>query len=259
MNYKKLGEAFSELVKVTRKLRSEKGCPWDREQTLKSIRPYIIEEAYEVVESIDDKNLDKLEEELGDLIFLILFGANIAEEEKEISLLNVLERITNKMIIRHPHVFSGKKVKDSDEVLKNWEHIKSFEKKGVLDGVPKKFPALLKAFRMQEKAARVGFDWERIDDVKKKIREEVSELEDEIDMENVDKERLTDELGDLLFSIVNISRFLDINPEMALEETNKKFLKRFRFVEEKVKERGKKFTDFSLNELDCFWEDSKRL
>ncbi len=258
MKYKELGDAFTELVKVTKKLRSDKGCPWDREQTLESIRPYIIEEAYEVVDSIDKKNAEKLEEEFGDLIFLILFGANIASEEKGMDLINVINRIKDKMIVRHPHVFGGKKVKDSKEVLQNWEHIKSMEKKkGVLDGVPKKFPALLKAFRMQEKAARVGFDWERIDDVKKKIQEEVKELEDEIGKNPIDKERMTDEMGDLLFSIVNISRFLDINPEIALEETNKKFLKRFHHVEKRVKESGKKFTDFTLEDLDKFWEESK--
>ena len=260
MNFEKEGRAFSELITVTKKLRSKTGCPWDREQTLKSIRPYIIEEAYEVVDSINAGENEKLEEEFGDLIFLILFGVNIAEEEKLLKLTNVLNRIKNKMITRHPHVFGDLKVSGSKEVLKNWEHIKSKEKKdtGVLAGIPKEFPALLKAFRMQEKAARVGFDWSKIEDVKKTLKEEIAELEEVINEDNVYKDMIVDELGDVLFQIVNIARFLDVNPEIALEETNKKFIKRFKYVEKKVQETGKSFKEFTLEQLDIFWNECKK-
>jgi len=245
------------LVEVMKRLRSEHGCPWDREQTHATLKPYLLEEAYEVLNAIDSKNDTHLMEELGDLLLQIVFHAQLAAEEGRFTIDDVARSIVNKLVRRHPHVFSDVKVKNAQEVLKNWEQIKKDEgKKSVLDGIPEHLPALLKARRVQEKAKRVGFDWDSVDGVVEKLVEEIKEL-----IEAVAKDKVKDaeeEFGDILFSLVNISRFLGIDAEDSLRKTINKFMKRFYYIEEKVKKKGNKpLGDYTLKELDGLWEEAK--
>ena len=245
------------LVEVMKRLRSEHGCPWDREQTHETLKPYLLEEAYEVLNAIDSKDDTHLMEELGDLLLQIVFHAQLAAEEGRFTIDDVARSIVNKLVRRHPHVFSDVKVKNAQEVLKNWEQIKKDEgKKSVLDGVPEHLPALLKARRVQEKAKRVGFDWDSVDGVVEKLVEEIKEL-----IEAVAKDKVKDaeeEFGDILFSLVNISRFLGIDAEDSLRKTINKFMKRFYYIEEKVKKKGNKpLGDHTLKELDGLWEEAK--
>lgn len=259
------GNKFNEFVEIVKRLRKE--CPWDREQTNDSIKAATIEEAYEVVEAIEKKNYEELRNELGDLLLHVVFHTIIASESNDFTIDDVINSIKEKLIRRHPHVFGDLKVSGSAEVKKNWEEIKLEEgRDSVLDGVPEMLPALQRAHRLQEKASKVGFDWEKKEDVWEKVIEEIEEMHEiekakrqsignEIDEELYNK--LEEEIGDIFFALVNYSRFLDINPENALRRTNTKFIKRFSYVENKIKSMGKKLSDSNLKEMDIFWEESK--
>jgi XTP/dITP diphosphohydrolase len=247
---------FKELIEIVKKLRLE--CPWDREQTNDSIKAATIEEAYEVAESIDERNYDELKKELGDLLLHIIFHSVIAEEGNYFKLEDVIDSISEKLIRRHPHVFGDVKVKDADEVKRNWERIKLSEgRESVLEGVPKMLPALQRAHRLQEKAAKAGFDWEKKEDVWKKVIEEIEEMH--ISEKQESREELENEVGDVFFALVNYSRFLGINPENALRMTNEKFIRRFKYIEEKINESGRNINDSNLEEMDKYWEESKKL
>jgi len=250
------GNKFNEFVEIVKRLRKE--CPWDREQTNDSIKAATIEEAYEVVESIEKKNYKELKSELGDLLLHVVFHTVIASEKSGFTIDDVIDSITGKLIRRHPHVFGEVKVSGSEEVKKNWEEIKLSEgRESVLEGVPEMLPALQRAHRLQEKAAKVGFDWEKKEDVWKKVIEEIEEMHRSESEGNYDK--LEDEVGDVFFAMVNYSRFLGVNPENALRRTNNKFINRFSYVESRIKESGKKLKDSNLTEMDKFWEESKRM
>ncbi len=255
----KSGDLFRRVVRTMARLREPGGCPWDREQTHDTIKPYLIEEAYEVAEAIDLKDDLALREELGDLLFQILFHARIAEEEGRFTIAQVLEHNVRKMRSRHPHVFGSLKLTDSQAVLKNWEELKRREKRGrtsVLDGVPKHLPALLKAHRIQDKASRIGFDWESADHVFAKIDEELSELRKAV--QGGSRPRIEEELGDLLFSVVNLARFLKANPDTALRKAIEKFVRRFKHIEGELKKKGKDPSRSTLAEMDALWEDAKK-
>jgi len=250
-----LDKKFLEFVEVVKRLRKE--CPWDKEQTHDSIRDATLEETYEVLEAIDNKDYDELKIELGDLLLHVVFHSVIAEENNNFKIEEVIDKIQEKLIRRHPHVFGEKDVKDSDEVKKNWETIKLAEgRDSVLEGVPKQLPALQRAYRLQEKASKVGFDWQHKDDVWKKVIEEIEEMHEQERKGN--KEELEKEIGDVFFSLINYSRFLGINPENALRKTNDKFIKRFDYVQDKIKETGKKINEATLEEMDKFWNESKK-
>ncbi len=249
--------AFDELVGVMARLRRKDGCPWDREQSHESLKPYIIEETYEVLDAIDRKDDDELREELGDLLLQIVFHAQIAAEQSRFTMDDVAAAIVEKLKRRHPHVFGNVEVEDSREVLRNWEEIKKEEgKDSVLEGVPDGLPALLKAQRVQEKVRRVGFDWESIGGTFDKVREEIGELEKAV--KDGDQAGIEDEFGDILFSLVNVARFLDINAEESLRQTTKKFSHRFRYIENRVEEKGERpIEEYSLEELDALWNEAK--
>jgi XTP/dITP diphosphohydrolase len=250
------GDKFNEFVEIVKRLRKE--CPWDREQTNASIKDATIEEAYEVVEAIEKKNYDDLKNELGDLLLHVVFHTIIASETHKFILEDVIDSIRDKLIRRHPHVFGEVKVSGAEEVKKNWEEIKLSEgRNSVLDGVPEMLPGLQRAHRLQEKAAKVGFDWEKKEDVWKKVIEEIGEMHRSEGEGNY--ERLEDEIGDVFFALVNYSRFLGVNPENALRRTNKKFISRFSYVENKITELGKKLSDVNLKEMDYYWEESKKI
>lgn len=248
------GEKFEKLWDIMKLLRKE--CPWDKEQTHDSIKAATLEETHEVIEAIDLKDYSELKTELGDLLLHIVFHSAIAEDNKTFTLDDVIDSITEKLIRRHPHVFADTKVNGTKEVLKNWEEIKLTEgRESVLDGVPKNLPGLARAFRLQEKASKVGFDWEKKEDVWKKVIEEVEEMHE---MERVgDKDKLEAELGDVFFAMTNYARFLGINPENAIRRTNEKFIARFQYIEGKVKESGRNIYDSNLQEMDKYWEESK--
>jgi len=250
-------EPFNKLVEIMATLRSPGGCNWDRKQTHKSLLPYLIEETYEVVEAVESGNPDELREELGDLLIQIIFHARIAEEAGQFAINDSIDSINQKLINRHPHVFLEKKDLDPDQVRDQWENIKidSGEKKSVINGIPKSAPALVKAFRFGEKAAGVGFDWQHAADVMDKVKEEIGEIETEI--QNGDKEQLENEIGDVLFAISSLARKFDINPEQALNKTLQKFQRRFNHIENKVAESGKGFTHFTLDQLEAWWQEAK--
>jgi len=250
---------LSELIKIMAALRGEKGCPWDREQTRDSLKPFIIEEAYEVLEAIDEGNPEAVKEELGDLLFQIVFQSRVAEENGEFGISDVIETIAKKMINRHPHVFGDTTCETPEEVIMNWEEHKKREGKqraSILEGVPKELPALLRAHRLQSRASRVGFDWDKAEDVLAKLDEEVAEFKDAV--RRKEEGNIEDELGDILFMIVNISRFIGVNPEDALRKTISKFISRFRYIEMAAADRGKKLTDMSLAEMDALWDEAKK-
>lgn len=249
---------FEKLVEIMEKLRGENGCPWDRAQKREDLKTYLLEETYEVLDAIEKKDDEKLKEELGDLLLQIVFHCQIAKEEGKFDIENVARKINEKLIRRHPHVFGDLKVKTPEKVVLNWEKIKKSENESgsVLDGVPKTLPALLKSYRLQEKAKRVGFDWEKIEDVEKKVMEEFRELKDAISSK--DRDKIREEIGDLLFAIVNISRFLNIDPEDALQHSNEKFIRRFKEIESKAKEMGKELYSMTLEEMDILWEKVKK-
>jgi len=249
--------AFERLLNIMDELRA--GCPWDKEQTFESLRYLTIEETYELSDAILENNPDEIMKELGDLMLHLVFYTKIGSEKKAFDITDVLNNISEKLIHRHPHIYSDVEVEDAGEVKHNWEKLKLKEGKvSVLEGVPVSLPPLVKAVRMQEKARGVGFDWEKPEQVWEKVLEELNELKAEVEGNSV-KEKMEDELGDLLFALVNYSRFLDINPEDALERTNKKFKFRFQYLEKKAKEAGKELHDMTLAEMDVFWEEAKRM
>ena len=255
--------SFERLVAVMDRLRDPGGCPWDREQTVHSLAPYFLEEAYEVVDAIAAKAPDKLCDELGDLLLQIVFVARIAREEGWFDIDRVCDAISEKMVRRHPHVFGDRTVNGSAEVMRNWEDIKRQERAGeksssVLEGVPGSLPGLLKAFRMTEKAAAVGFDWRRTTDVVDKLREEVAELEAELAAgDRASADRVRAEMGDVLFVIANLARHLGVEPETALQETNATFKRRFETMEARARELGRDFREMDLAEQDALWEGVK--
>lgn len=255
------GELFRELTEIMARLRGENGCPWDREQTSESIKPYLVEETYEVLEAIDEQDPTKLKEELGDLMLQIVFHAQMAEEAGDFTIGDVLTAINDKLIRRHPHVFGDVKAETAQEVLFNWEQIKQAERRrekgqaSFLDGVPRELPALLRAHRLQEKASRVGFDWKEAQEVFRKVEEELNELR--AAMQGQAADRVEAELGDLLFALVNLSRFLAVNPEEALRKTIARFIARFRYIEEALARRGRKLGQASLEEMDALWAEAK--
>ncbi|RMD59375.1 MAG: nucleoside triphosphate pyrophosphohydrolase [Nitrospirae bacterium] len=251
---------MKKLLEVMERLRSENGCPWDKEQTRESLEPFLVEETYEVIEAIDEGDVEKIKEELGDLLFQIVFHCQIAKERGEFDFYDVVNTITEKMINRHPHVFGGEKVGTAKEVLIKWEEQKKKEGKdrnSILEGIPKTLPALLMAHRLQEKVSRVGFDWKELAEVIEKFDEELMEFRAAI--KSGDKGKIEEELGDLFFVLVNLSRFLETNPEVALRRAIQKFIKRFQYIEAKASESGKKLSNMSLSDMDRLWEEAKGL
>ena len=253
----KTSKLFVDLVNIVEKLRSPEGCPWDKEQTHESLLPYFLEEAYEVIESVELKDWETLKEELGDVLLHILLQAKIADETNKFNISDSLEVINNKLVNRHPHVFGDENIVASVEAKQNWEDIKYVEKKrkSRLDGVPNKLPALVRAQRLQEKASYAGFDHDNIEDAWEKLNEELNELKSA--QEKRDIENIKEEIGDVLFSVVNLSRFFDVPAEDMLRQTNRKFITRFQTIERKLKEKGKKLEDSSLEEMEKIWEKSK--
>jgi tetrapyrrole methylase family protein/MazG family protein len=256
-----MNDNFAELVRLMARLRAPDGCPWDRKQTTASLKPFLIEECYEVVDALDEGAPEKIKEELGDLLFQIIFHARIAEEKGEFGIWDVIQTNIEKMTRRHPHVFGGEKLATDKEVLANWEEIKKREKgyeerKSVLEGVPRDLPSLLRAHRLQERAARVGFDWKHINELLPKLDEEMAEFKESLNKE--DAAGIEEELGDVFFTLVNISRFLGVNPEEALRKTISKFIDRFRYIEETAATAGKNLSDMTLEEMDRLWEESKK-
>ena len=248
-------KAFDRLLTIMEELREQ--CPWDRKQTLQSLRHLTIEETYELGDAILDNDLEEVKKELGDLLLHIVFYAKIGSETQDFDIADVANGICDKLINRHPHIYGDVSVNDETEVKRNWEDIKLKEgKKSVLQGVPNSLPALVKANRIQEKVAGVGFDWERPEQVFEKLQEELGELQEELKV--ADKDKIEHEFGDVLFSMVNYARFLGVNPENALERTNKKFIHRFQYLEEKAKGLGKTLKDMTLTEMDIFWEEAKK-
>lgn len=248
-------EAFGKLLKIMDELRA--GCPWDKAQTFDTLRYLTIEEMYELSDAILDKNMDEIKKELGDLMLHLVFYSKIASEQNAFDITDVLTSISEKLIRRHPHIYGNVVANDAETVKNNWEQIKMTEgRKSVLSGVPGSLPAMVKAYRIQEKARGVGFDWDNVSQVWDKVKEELSELEYER-LHGTDKQ-VEDEFGDLLFALINYSRFINVNPEDALERTNRKFIKRFKYIEEKVIEAGKSMHDMTLAELDVYWEEAKR-
>jgi len=251
---------FNRLVWLVNRLRDPGGCPWDREQTKESLSPCVLEEAHEVVEAIADPNPEALREELGDLTYQVLFLAKIASERQEFTLDDVFQCAYQKLYNRHPHVFGEVKVNGTQDVLQNWDKIKAIEKKdtrkSVLDGLPNTLPALIKAQKVQERASRVGFDWNHFKPAFEKVKEELSEFEQAV--ESGEQCHIDEELGDLLFAIVNSARFVKVNPEMALQGTIRKFTHRFHYIEEMAQKQGRSLEDMSLEEMDQLWNEVKK-
>ena len=246
------------LAEISARLRAKDGCPWDIEQSNESLKPYLIEEAYEVYDAIDNKNDKNLKEELGDLLYLIFSHTQIKKEDEIFDIDDVAAGVIEKLIRRHPHVFGEESIKNSEEVSDRWEQIKKSEKpkeESILDGVPKNLPSLLKAYRIQEKVSRIGFEWEKVSGAIEKLDEEIAELKEALEKNN--KDMIVEEAGDMLFSIVNILRYIKVNPEEALNVTTKKFTKRFKYIEKSVSKSGKNMEDMTLKELDLLWEESK--
>ncbi|WP_299112754.1 nucleoside triphosphate pyrophosphohydrolase [uncultured Winogradskyella sp.] len=249
-------KAFDRLLTIMDELREQ--CPWDKKQTMESLRHLTIEEVYELGDAILDNDLDEVKKELGDVLLHIVFYSKIGSETKDFDIADVCNSICDKLIDRHPHIYGDVEVNDEEDVKRNWEQLKLKEgKKSVLEGVPKSLPSMVKANRIQDKVAGVGFDWEKPEQVFEKVEEELAELKAEILAGNTD--RIESEFGDVLFSMVNYARFLKVNPENALERTNKKFIKRFQYLEEKSKQLEKPLKDMTLSEMDVFWEEAKKL
>src|SRR5215470_2702429 len=265
------GEWFEKLVAVQARLRAPKGCPWDREQTHQSLRTYLIEEAYEVLEALDSGNDAKFAEEMGDLLLQIVFHSQIAAEEGRFTVADVVREIHEKMVRRHPHVFGEKRAKDAAEVLRNWEQIKAAErvgkgsakaagkngkKKSLLDGVPRSLPAALEGLQLTRKASRAGFDWDRADGIFEKLGEECAELRQASAAD--DSSKVEEEVGDLLFAAINLARFLQVDPEIALKNANEKFIRRFQQMESMAADKGAAFIDLPRAEKEALWETAKR-
>ncbi len=251
---------LDDLVDIMAKLRGNPGCPWDKSQTQETLKPFLIEEAYEVIDAIDRNNTEDLIEELGDLLLQIVFHSRLAQERNDFDMGDVIEGICDKMIRRHPHIFGGITVEGTDEVLKNWEDIKRQEKDLKTEtqsmmNLPETLPALMEAFKVQEKAARVGFDWDDVSGAFHKVYEELDELKEVYNAGNSDKIR--EEMGDLIFACVNVARFLEVEPELALKDAVKKFIRRFNFVEAEAAKSNKNLQDMNLQEMDVLWQQSK--
>ena len=247
--------AFSRLLDIMEELREK--CPWDKKQTLESLRHLTIEETYELADAILENDLQEVKKELGDVLLHIVFYAKIGSEQNAFDIGDVANSISDKLIHRHPHIYGDVKVDGVEDVKRNWEQLKLKEgKESVLEGVPKSLPAVVKASRIQEKVAGVGFDWEKPEHVWEKVQEELTELNEEIKKDH--KENIEKEFGDVLFSMVNYARFIGVNPENALEKTNKKFINRFKYLEKAAKSEGKQLADMSLTEMDAYWEKSKQ-
>ena len=248
-------EAFERLVRIISELRV--GCPWDRKQTLESLRYLTIEETYELSYAIIDKDLEEIKKELGDLVMHVVFYAQIASEQRAFTITDVLNSVCDKLVNRHPHIYGDVVVENEEDVKRNWEQIKLKEgKKSVLEGVPKSLPAMVKANRIQEKARGVGFDWDDQHQVWEKLKEELAELQHEVDQQSA-HEKIEDEFGDVLFSMINYARFIGVNPEDALERTNKKFIQRFQYLEKKANASNKKLADMTLDEMEAIWQEAK--
>ncbi len=250
-------KAFDRLLTIMDELREQ--CPWDKKQTFETLRHLTIEEVYELGDAILDKDLNEIKKELGDVLLHIVFYARIGSETQSFDIADVCNGICDKLVERHPHIYGDVKVENEEDVKRNWEQLKLKEKgtKSVLQGVPKSLPAMVKANRIQDKVAGVGFDWEQPQQVWEKVQEELQELQTEV--ENADADTMENEFGDVLFSLINYARFLKINPENALERTNKKFIKRFQYLEAKSQEINKSLKDMTLKEMDVFWEEAKKV
>lgn len=258
---------FHDLVEMMARLRAADGCPWDREQTYATLGPMLIEEAYEVLEAAEAENWGELRDELGDLLFQIVFYGQIATEAGHFDAYDSITRVHEKMTRRHPHVFGEETVESTADVLSNWEIIKAAERKAkgeeekkasMLDGTSSKLPALLEALQLTTKAARVGFDWQRSEDIFDKLEEEIRELRAEFQREDKDQQAIADELGDVLFVVTNIARWHNIEPETALKSTNRKFRRRFAHIERRLEEQGKAWADVTLAEMDAYWDEAKQ-
>ena len=248
-------EAFDRILNIMDELREQ--CPWDRKQTIESLRHLTIEETYELADAIMKNDMNGIKVELGDLLLHIVFYAKIASETKAFNITDVIHTLCDKLIERHPHIYGDVKVSGEEEVKANWEKIKLKDgRTGVLSGVPVSLPALVKAIRIQDKARGVGFDWEQPEQVWEKVQEELGELKFEVENKT---DKIEEEFGDVLFALINYARFLKINPEDALEKTNRKFISRFNYMESKVREQGKTMADMSLQEMDVFWNEAKTL
>jgi len=255
-----MSTAFKKLTEIVDTLMGENGCPWDKVQTRESLKPYLVEEAYETLEALDNNNPEEIKEELGDLLYQVLFHAKISENKNEFNITDVVESISHKMVHRHPHVFKKENLETPEEVVTQWEEIKSKEKgkanrESVLDGIPPHLPGLLRAQKLQKKAAKQGFDWDKIDDVFDKLDEEVAEFKEAV-LSGKETD-MTSELGDIIFVLVNIAKFKKIDAEEALRATNNKFIKRFQYIEAEVTKRGKTLKETSLEELEKYWQEAK--
>lgn len=249
-------QAFDRLLTIMDELREK--CPWDQKQTMESLRHLTIEETYELGDAILDKDLPEIKKELGDILLHIVFYAKIGSETNDFDIADVINSLCEKLIYRHPHIYGDVTVEDEKQVKENWEKLKLKEgKKSVLQGVPKSLPALVKANRIQDKVSGVGFDWEEPEQVFEKLQEELAELQ--VEIKKADTDKIEAEFGDVLFSMINYARFLKVDPENALERTNKKFIKRFQYLEEKAEALGKSLKDMTLAEMDVFWEEAKKL
>jgi len=248
--------AFKRLLDIMDDLREK--CPWDHKQTLESLRKLTIEETYELADAIVENDLEELKGEIGDIMLHMVFYSKIASEQGAFDITDALNAICDKLVHRHPHIYGDVKVANEEEVKANWEQLKLKEgKTSVLQGVPMSLPAMVKANRIQEKARGVGFDWDNKEQVWAKVEEELGELKDEVDTK-ASIDRIEDELGDVLFSVINYARFIDVDPEMALERTNRKFIKRFQFLENEVKKEGKELNNMTLTEMDAIWSEAKK-
>jgi XTP/dITP diphosphohydrolase len=248
-------KAFDRLLTIMDELREQ--CPWDRKQTMESLRHLTIEETYELGDAILDKDMEEIKKEIGDVLLHLVFYSKIGSETGDFDIADVANSICDKLIDRHPHIYGDVEVADEEEVKRNWENLKLKEgKKSVLEGVPRSLPAIVKANRIQDKVAGVGFDWEKPEQVFEKLKEELEELQHEINV--VDQDKIEAEFGDVLFSMVNYARFLGVNPENALERTNKKFISRFQYLERKAAENNQALKDMSLEEMDVFWNEAKK-
>ena len=249
-------KALDRLLTIMDELREQ--CPWDKKQTMQSLRHLTIEETYELGDAILDNDLDEVKKELGDVLLHIVFYSKIGSETKDFDIADVANSICDKLIDRHPHIYGDVKVENEDDVKRNWENLKLKEgNSSVLEGVPKSLPALVKASRIQDKVSGVGFDWEEPQQVFENLKEELEELQHEVTEDNQDL--IEAEFGDVLFSMINYARFLKVNPENALERTNKKFIKRFQYLEQKAKQQGKALADMTLTEMDVYWNEAKML
>lgn len=252
---------YQDLLKIMEKLRSPDGCPWDREQDHETLKKYLLEETYEVLEAIDQKSPEKLCEELGDVLLQVVFHARIAEEKGQFTMGDVIDTVSKKMVHRHQHVFGVAEAETAEDVVNLWEDIKKKEKGAktqteILKDVPAVLPALMRSYKVQEKAAKVGFDWDNVEDAWQKVLEENNELKDAYLAKDMD--RMEDEMGDLLFAVVNVARFLKIQPELALSRTIEKFIRRFEYIESKSRQAGRELTEMTLAEMDALWNEAKK-